>query len=106
SYSGLVADLELDLGNFYLGEMMLDSAFHYLYRAHVAAPAETAITLKLAYMCRKRSYFRLGRVMCRSILTSVSDDNPDYQRAVRILHDIKNKEERASGSGDELPDDF
>ena len=105
-YSGLVSDLELDLGNFYLGEMLLDSAFHFLYRAHAANPADTSITLKLAYLCRKRNYFRLGRVLCRSILNAVTEDNPDHQRAGRILNDIKSKEERQSGSGDGIPDDL
>lgn len=103
SYTGLVADLELDLGNFYLGEMMLDSAFHYLYRAHVADPADSAITLKVAYICRKKSYFKLGRVLCRSILSGVAEDHPDHQRAGRILNDLKNKEEM-SGDFDGLPD--
>lgn len=106
SYTGLVADLELDLGNFYLGEMMLESAFHYLYRAHVADPSNTGVALKCAYICRKKSFFKLGRVLCRSILTAIPDDQPDYQRAVRILHDIKNKEERASGDADAMPEDF
>lgn len=108
SYTGLVADLELDLGNFYLGEMMLELAFHYLYRAHIANPSDTGVTLKCAYVCRKKSYFKLGRVLCRSILATISDDQPDYQRAVRILHDIKGKEERGSGEvdPDAIPDDL
>lgn len=95
SYSGLVADLELELGSFLLGEMMLEEAFAYLYRARMAAPSDSAIALKLSYICRKRSFFKLGRVLCKSILSTLAEDHPDYQRALRILHDIKNKQERA-----------
>jgi HEAT repeat protein len=95
AYTGLVADLELEIGSFYLGEMLLEPAFGYLYRARMAAPDETGIALKLAYICRKRSYFKLGRVLCKSILSTLTEEHPDYQRAMRILHDIKNKQERS-----------
>lgn len=94
SYSGLVADLELEVGSFLLGEMLIEQAFTHLYRARMAAPHESAVTLKLAYICRKKSYYKLGRVLCKSILSTLPEDHPDYQRAVRILHDIKNKQER------------
>jgi HEAT repeat protein len=95
SFSGLAPDLDLELGNLYLGEMMLPEALHHLYRVRAANPQDSNVALKLAYICRKQSHFRLGRVLCKSMLSQLAEDHPDHQRAVRILHDIKNKEDRA-----------
>ncbi|MBI4863401.1 MAG: HEAT repeat domain-containing protein [Candidatus Riflebacteria bacterium] len=94
AFSGLIQGLDAELGNFYLGERFLEDAFHYLYRVRITDPADTQVTLKLAYVCRKRRFYRAGRALCKAVLTSTADDDPDYQRALRILHDIKNKEER------------
>jgi len=100
SFSGLIQDLDQELGSLYLTERFLEHAFHHLYRARVLDPSNTHVGLKLAFICRKLSHFRLGRVICKSMLNALPDDHPDYERTIRILRDLKSQEESVQRGDD------
>jgi HEAT repeat protein len=93
-FSGLVPGFDQELGDFYLGELMFDQAFHHLYRARMIDPSDSQISLKLAYICRKRAAFQLGKSLAKSVANFLPEDHIDHQRAVRMLKDIRAKEQR------------